>query len=41
MAGEVRSLAAQRDRQQREKDNRNAVEVEQIRDGLRKNSSSK
>lgn len=36
MAGEVRSLAAQRD-----KDNRNAVEVERIRDDLRKNSSSK
>ncbi|GGM27725.1 hypothetical protein GCM10011608_10670 [Micromonospora sonchi] len=39
MTGDVRSLAAQRDREQRDKDNRNAAEVERIRAGLGKNNS--
>ncbi|MER7166789.1 hypothetical protein ABT336_12095 [Micromonospora sp. NPDC000207] len=39
MTAEVRSLAAQRDRNQRAADDRNLAEADRIRDGLTSSSS--
>ena len=41
MTAEVRSIAAQRDRNQRAADDRNLAEVEKIRAGLTSNDSKR